>query len=154
MPWRELMKLMVDMYCLRNEIQKIESELWNLTMKNNDLVSYTQRFQELTMMCTKMVLEEEDRVEKFIEGLPDNITTSSPPDTSLRLGWYSSCGNCIILFVSIRVPNLFICQLYGQQSTELLRVLVFGYQLDGEEHMVIPDIVSVHLVPPRNGRIL
>ncbi|GKB51969.1 putative reverse transcriptase domain-containing protein, partial [Tanacetum coccineum] len=25
------------------------------------------------MMCTKMVLEEEDRVEKFIGGLPDNI---------------------------------------------------------------------------------
>nr|GEV20135.1 putative reverse transcriptase domain-containing protein [Tanacetum cinerariifolium] len=29
-------------------------------------------FQELTMMCTKMVLEE-DRVKKFIRGLPDNI---------------------------------------------------------------------------------
>ncbi|GJU74785.1 hypothetical protein Tco_1266190 [Tanacetum coccineum] len=29
--------------------------------------------QELTMLCNKMVLEEEDRVEKFIGGLPDNI---------------------------------------------------------------------------------
>ncbi|GJT22415.1 putative reverse transcriptase domain-containing protein [Tanacetum coccineum] len=38
-----------------------------------DLANYTQRFQELTMMCTKMVPEEEDRVEKFIGGLPDNI---------------------------------------------------------------------------------
>ncbi|GJR19995.1 reverse transcriptase domain-containing protein [Tanacetum coccineum] len=51
----------------------MESELWNLTMKNNDLAAYTQRFQELTMMCTKMVPEEEDRVKKFIGGLPDNI---------------------------------------------------------------------------------
>ncbi|GKC13522.1 reverse transcriptase domain-containing protein [Tanacetum coccineum] len=51
----------------------MESELWNLTMKNNDLAAYTQRFQELTMMCTKMVPDEEDRVEKFIGGLPDNI---------------------------------------------------------------------------------
>ncbi|GJX72093.1 hypothetical protein Tco_0309264, partial [Tanacetum coccineum] len=42
-------------------------------MKNNDLVAYTQRFQELTMLCTKMVTEEEDRVEKFIGGLPNNI---------------------------------------------------------------------------------
>ncbi|GJZ85971.1 putative reverse transcriptase domain-containing protein [Tanacetum coccineum] len=50
MSWRELMKLM-----------------------NNDLAAYTQRFQELTMMCTKMVPEEEDRVDKFIGGLPDNI---------------------------------------------------------------------------------
>ncbi|GJR60009.1 putative reverse transcriptase domain-containing protein [Tanacetum coccineum] len=32
-----------------------------------------ERFQELTMMCTKMVPEDEDRVEKFIGGLPDNI---------------------------------------------------------------------------------
>ncbi|GJS28709.1 putative reverse transcriptase domain-containing protein, partial [Tanacetum coccineum] len=32
-----------------------------------------QVFQELTMMCTKMVPEEEDRVEKFTGGLPDNI---------------------------------------------------------------------------------
>ncbi|GJV56187.1 putative reverse transcriptase domain-containing protein [Tanacetum coccineum] len=51
----------------------MESELWNLTVKNNDLVAYTQRFQELTMMCTKMVPEEEDRVEKFIGDPPDNI---------------------------------------------------------------------------------
>nr|GFA35548.1 reverse transcriptase domain-containing protein [Tanacetum cinerariifolium] len=40
---------------------------------NNDLAAYTQRFQELTMLCTKMVPKEEDQVEKFIEGLPDNI---------------------------------------------------------------------------------
>ncbi|GJR67443.1 hypothetical protein Tco_0013508 [Tanacetum coccineum] len=30
-------------------------------------------FQELTKLCTKMVPEEEDRVERFIGGLPDNI---------------------------------------------------------------------------------
>ncbi|GJZ68333.1 putative reverse transcriptase domain-containing protein [Tanacetum coccineum] len=61
MSWRELMKLMTKVYCLRNKIQKIESKLWNLIVKNNDLAAYTQRFQELTMMCTKMVPEEEDQ---------------------------------------------------------------------------------------------
>nr|GFD24403.1 reverse transcriptase domain-containing protein [Tanacetum cinerariifolium] len=39
----------------------------------NDLAAYTHSFQELTMMCTKMVPKEVDRVEKFIGGLPDNI---------------------------------------------------------------------------------
>ncbi|GKE77265.1 reverse transcriptase domain-containing protein, partial [Tanacetum coccineum] len=73
MSWRELTKLMAEVYYQRNEIQKMESKLWNLTMKNNDLAAYTQRFQELTMMCTKMVPEEEDQVKKFIRGLPDNI---------------------------------------------------------------------------------
>ncbi|GKA77973.1 reverse transcriptase domain-containing protein [Tanacetum coccineum] len=41
MSWRELMKLMAEVYCPRIEIQKMESELWNLTMKNNDLAAYT-----------------------------------------------------------------------------------------------------------------
>nr|GEW81969.1 hypothetical protein [Tanacetum cinerariifolium] len=36
-------------------------------------IGMIERFQELTMMCTKMVPEEEDRVENFIGGLPNNI---------------------------------------------------------------------------------
>ncbi|GJT69024.1 putative reverse transcriptase domain-containing protein [Tanacetum coccineum] len=64
---------MTEVYCPRNEIQKIESELWNLTVKNNDLDAYTKRFQELTMLCTRMVPEEEDRIERYLGGLPDNI---------------------------------------------------------------------------------
>ncbi|GKF98971.1 reverse transcriptase domain-containing protein, partial [Tanacetum coccineum] len=44
MSWRKLMKLIVEVYSLRTEIQKIESELWNLTVKNNNLAVYTQIF--------------------------------------------------------------------------------------------------------------
>nr|GEW36738.1 hypothetical protein [Tanacetum cinerariifolium] len=73
MKWAGLMKLMTKVYCPRNEIQKMETELWNLTLKGNDLTAYTQRFQELILLCTKIVLDEEDRVERFIRGLPDNI---------------------------------------------------------------------------------
>nr|GEU93413.1 putative reverse transcriptase domain-containing protein [Tanacetum cinerariifolium] len=39
----------------------------------NDLTAYTQRFQELILLCTRMVPDEEDRVERFIRGLPNNI---------------------------------------------------------------------------------
>nr|GEY45131.1 putative reverse transcriptase domain-containing protein [Tanacetum cinerariifolium] len=104
MSWRELMKLMAKVYCPRNEIQKMASELWNLTVNNNDLAAYTQRFQELTMMCTKMVPEEEDRVKKFIGGLPDNIqgndykVTNSTTSTqrgqivNQRVVTYFECG--------------------------------------------------------------
>ncbi|GKE04950.1 putative reverse transcriptase domain-containing protein, partial [Tanacetum coccineum] len=41
MSWRELMKLMAEVYCPINEIQKMEFELWNLSVKNNDLAAYT-----------------------------------------------------------------------------------------------------------------
>ncbi|GKB97793.1 reverse transcriptase domain-containing protein [Tanacetum coccineum] len=42
MTWKELMKMMTEVYCPRNEIQKMENELWNLTVKSNDVVGYTQ----------------------------------------------------------------------------------------------------------------
>ncbi|GJW67533.1 putative reverse transcriptase domain-containing protein [Tanacetum coccineum] len=73
MNWAGLMRLMTEVYCPRNEIQKMETELWNLTVKGNDLTAYTQRFQELILLCTRMVPDEEDIVERFIGGLPDNI---------------------------------------------------------------------------------
>ncbi|GJR23144.1 putative reverse transcriptase domain-containing protein [Tanacetum coccineum] len=73
MNWVELMKLMTEVYCPRNEIQKMETKLWNLTVKGNDLTAYTQRFQELILLCTRMVPDEEDRVGWFIGGLLDNI---------------------------------------------------------------------------------
>ncbi|GJW45328.1 hypothetical protein Tco_0074127 [Tanacetum coccineum] len=47
MNWVELMRLMTEVYCPGNEIQKMETEL--------------------------MVSDEEDKVERFIGGLPDNI---------------------------------------------------------------------------------
>ncbi|GJU86571.1 hypothetical protein Tco_1294117 [Tanacetum coccineum] len=43
MTWKALMKLMTKVYCPRNEIQKMETELWNLFVKGNDLTAYTQR---------------------------------------------------------------------------------------------------------------
>ncbi|GKB21140.1 putative reverse transcriptase domain-containing protein [Tanacetum coccineum] len=73
MSWAELMKLITEVYCPRNEIHKMETELWNITGKGNDLTVYTQRFQELILLCTRMAPSEEDRVERFIGGLPDNI---------------------------------------------------------------------------------
>nr|GEZ58404.1 reverse transcriptase domain-containing protein [Tanacetum cinerariifolium] len=85
MKWAGLMKLMTEVYCPRNEIQKMETELWNLTVKGNDLTAYTQRFQELILLCTRMVPNEEDRVERFIRGLPDNIQENVIAANSARL---------------------------------------------------------------------
>ncbi|GJY92444.1 putative reverse transcriptase domain-containing protein [Tanacetum coccineum] len=39
----ERYQLMTEVYCPRNEIQKMETELWNLSVKNNDMATYTQR---------------------------------------------------------------------------------------------------------------
>ncbi|GJZ82799.1 putative reverse transcriptase domain-containing protein [Tanacetum coccineum] len=80
-PWKDLMKLMIDVYCPRNEIQK-------------------------------MVPEENEKIERFIWGLPDNIqgnVTSSKP---------------VRLQDSIRMANGLMDQkvrVYAARSTEQKR---------------------------------
>ncbi|GJU62674.1 putative reverse transcriptase domain-containing protein, partial [Tanacetum coccineum] len=73
MPWRTLKKMMTDKYCPRGEIKKLEFEMWNLKVKGIDVVTYSQRFQELALMCDRMFPEEIDKVEKYVGGLPDMI---------------------------------------------------------------------------------
>ncbi|GKA08060.1 putative reverse transcriptase domain-containing protein [Tanacetum coccineum] len=73
MTWEVLKKKMTDKYCPQGEIKKLEIELWNLKVKGNDVPAYTERFQELTLICTKFVANETEKVDKYIGGLPDNI---------------------------------------------------------------------------------
>ncbi|GKC84906.1 hypothetical protein Tco_1140623, partial [Tanacetum coccineum] len=46
---------------------------WNLKVKGNNVPAYTEHFQELTLICTKFVANETEKVDKYISGLPDNI---------------------------------------------------------------------------------
>nr|GEU53867.1 hypothetical protein [Tanacetum cinerariifolium] len=71
-------------YCPRNEIRKLERELWELKVKGTDLASYTQHFQELALLCGRMFTEEADKIEKYVGGLPDMIygsVVASKPKT-------------------------------------------------------------------------
>ncbi|GJU17729.1 reverse transcriptase domain-containing protein [Tanacetum coccineum] len=49
MTWVELRKKMTDKYCPRNEMKKLEAELWNLKVIGTDVVKYNQCFQELAL---------------------------------------------------------------------------------------------------------
>nr|GFC29888.1 reverse transcriptase domain-containing protein [Tanacetum cinerariifolium] len=73
MTWKTLMKMMTEKYCPRNEIRKLEMELWDLKVKGTDLASYTQRFQELALLCGRMFFEEADKIEKYVGDHPDMI---------------------------------------------------------------------------------
>nr|GEV13674.1 reverse transcriptase domain-containing protein [Tanacetum cinerariifolium] len=60
----------------QGEIMKLEIELWNLKVKENNVPAYTERFQELTLICTKFVPDETEKIEKYVSRLPDNIYRS------------------------------------------------------------------------------
>ncbi|GKA98468.1 putative reverse transcriptase domain-containing protein [Tanacetum coccineum] len=82
MTWVDLKKKMTDKYCPRNEMKKLETELWNLKVIGTDVVKYNQRFQELALLCVRMFPEESDKIERYVGGLPDmihgNIVASKP----------------------------------------------------------------------------
>nr|GEU39870.1 putative reverse transcriptase domain-containing protein [Tanacetum cinerariifolium] len=53
-------------------------------VKGNDVPTYTNRFQELTLICTKFVDNENEKIDKYISGLMDSIygnVKSSKPMT-------------------------------------------------------------------------
>ncbi|GJX86454.1 putative reverse transcriptase domain-containing protein [Tanacetum coccineum] len=57
---------------------------WKTKVKEYDVVAYTQRFNELALMCPRMVEPERVKVDAYIRGLTDNIkgevTSSKPAD--------------------------------------------------------------------------
>nr|GFC35692.1 reverse transcriptase domain-containing protein [Tanacetum cinerariifolium] len=71
--WEVLKKKMTDKYCPQGEIKKLEIELWNLKVKENNVSAYTERFQELTLICTKFVADETEKIDKYVSRHPDNI---------------------------------------------------------------------------------
>ncbi|GJR01181.1 putative reverse transcriptase domain-containing protein [Tanacetum coccineum] len=74
MTWGTLKKKLTDKYCPKGKIKKLEIKLWNLRIRGNDVAAYTQRFQELALMCTKFLLvEDPKRLTCSSSGLPDNI---------------------------------------------------------------------------------
>nr|GEW47420.1 reverse transcriptase domain-containing protein [Tanacetum cinerariifolium] len=64
------------------EIQRLENELRILKLRDTNIAAYTQRFNELALLCPEAVLSEKKKVELYINGWSKNIkgeTTSSRP---------------------------------------------------------------------------
>ncbi|GJS18559.1 putative reverse transcriptase domain-containing protein [Tanacetum coccineum] len=64
---------MTTEFYLAEELQRMENELWNLKVKEYNMVAYTQRFNKLALMCLRMVELESVKVDAYIRGLTDNI---------------------------------------------------------------------------------
>ncbi|GJY00772.1 reverse transcriptase domain-containing protein [Tanacetum coccineum] len=104
MTWVDLKKKMTDKYCPRNEMKKLEAELWNLKVIGTDVVKYNQRFQELALLCVRMFPEEADKIERYVGGLPDmihgNIVASKPKTMQEAI----EIGHCVNYGQESQVP--------------------------------------------------
>ncbi|GJY86015.1 putative reverse transcriptase domain-containing protein [Tanacetum coccineum] len=81
-PWNEFKSMMTTKYCPATKIQRMEEELWTLTLKRDDNEAYNNHFHELALMCPEQVPTEKKKVERYIKGFPEriigNITSSKP----------------------------------------------------------------------------
>lgn len=73
MSWEELKTIMLAEYCPRGEVQKLEKELWNLTLQNSDVDAYIARPGELALLCPRMITSEGKKIEQIIWGLTPPI---------------------------------------------------------------------------------
>ncbi|GJS93073.1 putative reverse transcriptase domain-containing protein, partial [Tanacetum coccineum] len=83
-PWTEFKTMMTTEYCPATEIQRMEQELWTLTLKGDDIKAYNNRFHELALMCPELVPTEKKKIKRYTRGFPKKIKgniTSSKPST-------------------------------------------------------------------------
>ncbi|GJU13114.1 putative reverse transcriptase domain-containing protein [Tanacetum coccineum] len=80
--WTDMRKMMMEELCPGEEVRRLENELRSLKLRDTNIASYTQWFNELALLCSEAVPTEKKKVELYSKGLPENIkgeTTSSKP---------------------------------------------------------------------------
>ncbi|GKE73671.1 putative reverse transcriptase domain-containing protein, partial [Tanacetum coccineum] len=80
--WDDMKKIMLEKLCPSEEIQRLKNELRSLKLRDTNIAAYTQRFNELALLCHEAVPSEKKKVGLYIKLFPENIngeTTSSSP---------------------------------------------------------------------------
>jgi hypothetical protein len=72
-PFGEFKRMLMDKYCPREEVQKMEGEFWNHTMEGLDNEKYTIRFHEYARLVPRMVDTEEKMIERYCYGLSPEV---------------------------------------------------------------------------------
>ncbi|GJZ44862.1 putative reverse transcriptase domain-containing protein [Tanacetum coccineum] len=82
--WDDMKKMMLEEFCPEEEISRMEDELRNLRLRDHDITAYTNRFNELVLLCPEVVPSIKKKISQYIKGLPSYIqgeTYSSKPTT-------------------------------------------------------------------------
>ena len=66
MGWENLKQMLMQKYFRRGKAQKLEQELWGLTMVGSDITTYTNRFSDLAILFLGMVALESKKIERYI----------------------------------------------------------------------------------------
>nr|GEW26855.1 putative reverse transcriptase domain-containing protein [Tanacetum cinerariifolium] len=57
----DMKKIMMEEFFLNEEVQRLEDELMSIKLRDTNIVAYTQRFNELVLLCPKAVRSEKKK---------------------------------------------------------------------------------------------
>ncbi|GJY11072.1 putative reverse transcriptase domain-containing protein [Tanacetum coccineum] len=119
-PWSNVKAMMTTEYCPATEIQRMEQELWTLTLKGDDIEAYNNRFHELALMCHELVPTEKKKIERYVRGFPErikgNITSSKPATLHEAINMARELVRAIIRDHFLDVPQR--CQRIGHMEKD------------------------------------
>nr|GEU50368.1 hypothetical protein [Tanacetum cinerariifolium] len=72
-PWTKVKQMMTDKFCPTEEVQRLEDELRHLKLRDMNIAAYTERFNELALLCPDAVPNEKKKVKLYIKGLREII---------------------------------------------------------------------------------
>nr|GEV95636.1 reverse transcriptase domain-containing protein [Tanacetum cinerariifolium] len=64
----DMKKMMMEEFYPDEEVQRLEDELRSLKRRDTNIAAYTQRFNELVLLCPEAVLTKKKKVEAYIKG--------------------------------------------------------------------------------------
>ncbi|KAI3717497.1 hypothetical protein L1987_69148 [Smallanthus sonchifolius] len=71
--WDQLKELMVEEFCPKNEMKKLEVEMWDLVQDSVENEAYNNRFHELSTLVPHMVTPLSRQIDRYIGGLPHQV---------------------------------------------------------------------------------
>nr|GEV46267.1 hypothetical protein [Tanacetum cinerariifolium] len=71
--WAEVKQMMTDEFFPTEEVHRLEDELRHLKLRDMNIVAYTERFNELALLCPDVVPNGKKKVDLYIKGLPEII---------------------------------------------------------------------------------
>ncbi|GJU05617.1 reverse transcriptase domain-containing protein [Tanacetum coccineum] len=73
MSWEDFKTLTREEFCPSNEMQKLETELWNHAMVEVSHAAYTDRFHELARLVPHIITPKGKKIERYVYGLAPQI---------------------------------------------------------------------------------
>nr|GEZ21103.1 retrotransposon protein, putative, Ty3-gypsy subclass [Tanacetum cinerariifolium] len=82
--WAEVKQMMTDEFCPTKEVQRLEDELRYLKLRDMNIAAYTERFNELALLCPDAFPNEKKKVDLYIKGLPEIIKGHKAKDCQCK----------------------------------------------------------------------